>query len=116
MTSNGLWAFIESRYNRKDKLADTEQKSIEDFEEQLNLCSDTCKQLLAYILVPWTENVIHREDEFIGIHEYEVMDGLVDSAMKLGLNGVISNRWEYIESYKRVPDVDIEEESEVRLS
>ena len=110
VTSNGLWAFIENRFNRKDKLADTEQKSIEDFEYQLEMCSDACKKMLSYILIPWTEHVVQREEEFVGIHEYEVMSGLISSATDLGLNGVLEHRWGYIDTYKRVPDVDIDNE------
>ena len=107
VTSNGLWAFIESRYNRKDKLADEEQKSIEDFEHELSMCSSACRQMLAYILIPWQDRIMMRDEEFIGVHEHEVMSSMCDAFFNLGGNNTVKHRWEFVKEFKKVPDIDI---------
>lgn len=107
--SSGLWHLIETRLIRKDELKDRNQKSINEYEEHLMQCSDACKKLLAYILIPWQEDAMGRSEKFVGIHEYEVMSGLCQTYREIGGNGTVKNRQEYIDTFDRVPDVDIEE-------
>ena len=104
--SSGLWHLIEARLSRKDEVDDRKHKSIEEFEENLDRCSDACKKLLAYILMPWQEDVMNREKQVIGVYEYEVMTGLAKVYTELGGNGTVKNRQDYINTLTKIPDTD----------
>ena len=110
--SSGLWHLLETRLIRKDELKDRDVKDLHDYEEHLELCSKSCKKLLAYILIPWQEDAMARSEKFVGIHEYEVMSGLCETYRELGGNGTVKKRQDYIDTFDRVPDVDIERETE----
>lgn len=111
--ADGLWKFIEHRFNRKDTLADRKHKSIEEFEDDLVKCCDATKKLLAYIIIPWQEHIMSREETFVGINEYKVLGGLVKVYQELDGNGTVKNQQEYIDTFQRVPDIDVEERNDV---
>lgn len=104
--SSGLWHLIEARLSRKDEVDDRKHKSIEEFEGNLDRCSDACKKLLAYILMPWQEDVMNREKQVVGVYEHEVMAGLAKVYAELGGNGTVKNRQDYINTLTKIPDVD----------
>lgn len=107
---DGIWRLIEHRFARKDHLADREHKSLNEFEQDLTKCCNATKKILAYIIMPWQEYIMSREEMFVGINEYKVLGGLVKVYQELDGNGTVKNQQEYIDTFQRVPDIDIEEE------
>ena len=110
--ADGLWKLVEHRFNRKDTLADREQKTIEEFEQDLIKCCNATKKLLAYIIMPWQEHIMGREEPFVGINEYKVLGGLVKVYQELDGNGTVKNQQEYIDTFQRVPDTEVEERND----
>lgn len=107
--SNGLWAFLEGRFKRKDHLADQKQMSIEDMETALDKCARACLRLLAYNLYSWQEVVMGREEKNVGINEWKVMNGQYESYQDFDGNGTVKSRQTWIEkNFEQVPDVDVE--------
>lgn len=107
---DGIWRLLEHRLSRKDHIADRGHKSIEEFEQDLKNCCDATKKLLAYIIMPWQETIMSRDETFVGINEYKVLGGLVKVYQELDGNGTVKNQQEYIDTFQRVPDIDIDEE------
>lgn len=106
--SGGLWRIVENRLNRRDKIKDQDILDINEFGKKVEALSKSNLQILCFLIMPWQERVISRQEKLIGIEEHDLYNDLYKVYKSMGGNGTVQRRQEYIkEMYSLVPDEDI---------
>ncbi len=106
--SGGLWRIVENRLNRRDKIKDQDVFDISEFGKKVESLTKSNLQILCFLIMPWQERVISRQEKLIGIEEHDLYNDLYKVYKNMGGNGTVQRRQEYIEEmYSLVPDEDI---------
>lgn len=105
--SSGYWSYKQRKLERGYEQED-------EADEELTAVKDGVTQVLYYILEPWFNEILARQEKEVGIEEYDTLDRLFAPYSKLhGINGeykVMRRRYDLIRHYDKVPDIDLQEE------
>lgn len=98
--SSGLWHFLESRFERKDKTKDKK-------ENEKTALENAVLAMLYDRLDPMLKAAIIRENDVVGVEEFARIDNLYKPYSELGGNGTLKRRYDIVNTYDRINDSEI---------
>lgn len=106
--SSGYWSYKQRKLERSYEEEDKTEFDYKAFEATLERCVKANLVTMAFILTPWQERIMAREEKLVGVDEHDSLNDLFNSYRDLGGNGTVQRRQEYIASaFDIVPDEDV---------
>lgn len=106
--SSGYWSYKQRKLERSYEKEDESDFDLKAFEESLERCVKANIVTMAFILTPWQERIMARDEKLIGVDEHDSLNDLYTAYKHLGGNSTVQRRQEYIDDhFSIVPDEDI---------
>lgn len=107
--SSGYWSYKQRKLERSYEKEDESDFDLKAFENSLERCVKANLVTMSFILIPWQERIMARDEKLVGVDEHDSLKDLYTAYRELGGNSTVQRRQEYIDSaFDIVPDEDIE--------